>query len=186
MNDPIASVLMGQTRVYRLDGSGRLQGVDGFEAVLERVRESFSPEVVQALAPMLDANLLEAAEKAEWKRRYQSYLGVTVSVGDAWDANAQLTLPTGERLEHAVRTTFAASNGCGAARCIEIRTVTAAEAEPGAPKIHYEERRLLEPDTMRVHRETLDQSIEMMLQVPGRPDAVARHTLSRVFVYESP
>ena len=185
--DPVARVLLGQTHVYRIDRDGRLVGVDGFEGLLERVQASLPPDVVQALAPMLDPAMLEAAEKAEWRRRYGGFVGATVSIGDVWEATANITLPSGERLEHPVRTSFAQASGCGDAPCVEILTVSASErAEPGAPVIRYEERRVLEPETMRIHRETLNQSIEMMLQIPGEPNAKAQLTLSREYVYESP
>ena len=187
LEDPVAKVLLGLTHVYRIDEDGRLVGVDGFKGLLERARADLPPEVVQAVAPMLDPALLEAAEKAEWRRRYSGFAGATVSIGDIWTGTANLTLPSGERVEHPVRTSFARASGCGGATCIEILTVSASEqAEPGAPVIRYEERRVLEPETMRVRRETLEQSIEMMLQTPGRPSATARLTLSREYVYESP
>ena len=192
VSDPLMEALQDVVLVYRIDEQGRLKDVDGFENLEDRLKEKFPDEVVKSLGPALDEKILVRQEQAEWSGRYEDFVGESVTIGDEWKGKAPLTLPNGERIEYKVVTGFPRQLPCGAQSCVEVRTSYRADTlevgEDGRGKgaiVNGEIVRVIEPDTMQIHSESVLRRLETFFQMPdGKP---VRGVLEeeRDLVYES-
>jgi hypothetical protein len=192
VSDPVMEALQDVVLVYRIDADGRLKHVDGFENLEDRLREKFPDEVVKSLGPALDENILVRQEQAEWSGRYMDFVGESVTIGDEWKGKAPLTLPSGERIEYKVVTSFPRLLPCGAQSCVEVRTTYAADTlevgEDGDGKgaiVNGEIVRVIEPDTMQIHSESVLRRLETFFQMPGGKHVRGVLEEERDLVYES-
>ncbi len=191
---PIGEILTGLEVTYRLDPEGQLLDIEGFEPVLERVRSQFPPAVAQAMAPLLNAEVLMNRERAEWEARVGRFAGKSAEIGDAWMGSEDFELPTGGKVTFHSAVIFEELVDCGGKQCVRLKFLynsdasalgeligkvaqdTAQAASRNAPVITLpspievtgEGERVVDPDTMDLQWEKTFRTIRMQADVPGQ------------------
>jgi len=181
--DPVMRLMEGLTVTLALDPAGHLEGIRGFGALAERARAAFPPEVVEAMGPVLAEDALVRRETSEWAGRIGDFAGKTVRIGDAWKSKAEFPLPDGRAIAYEVRTTFAGLVPCEGRTCVRIVFAYGGDTPKGGLGVVGEGERLVEPDTMRVHSETVGRTILTDVEAPGSGRVHATRTERRTSTF---
>jgi hypothetical protein len=191
--DPVSEMLRGVVLTYRIDRDGQIQGIDGYGGLVERARQSFPPQVAEALAPLLSEQALVARETAEWNGRIGDFAGNDFAIGDSVDAEVPFTLPNGDALVYLMRISFPRLEDCAAGSCVRVEqrydseadavgkavSETAADlasktgadslaATASGSRISGSASRLIDPRTMLIYGEVVTRTISMTMDVPGQ------------------
>jgi hypothetical protein len=169
--DPVSEMLRGVVLTYRIDRDGQIQGIDGYGGLVERARQSFPPQVAEALAPLLSEQALVARETAEWNGRIGDFAGNDFAIGDSVDAEVPFTLPNGDALVYLMRISFPRLEDCAAGSCVRVEQRYDSDslaATASGSRISGSASRLIDPRTMLIYGEVVTRTISMTMDVPGQ------------------
>jgi hypothetical protein len=194
VQDPVRDLLEDIVIRYRIGSDGRIQSVQGFEGLREKLQAAFPPEVAANLAPLLSEEALVAREKAEWDARVGDFAGREFALGDSFESELPFTLPDGESLVYTTRTSIPALEPCAAGSCARVSVRYDSDAAglsgeaapaPGAgSRISGSATRLVDPSTLLIQSETGSRKIEMTVEVPGQGAVPATVTEERSYRFE--
>jgi len=122
VNNPIVNLLSSAIVTYKLDTTGNIIDVIGYEDFIDGISKQVPPQVFQQLAPVLNLEALKSKEIAEWSGRIGNYLGAVVKLGDTFSENIPYQLPDGSTIKYDIHTKIAALEPCAGKekQCIRI------------------------------------------------------------------
>ncbi len=210
-SSPVMDILSRTAITYELDADGALVAIKGFDSVLSELSAQFSPEVADALAPMLNLEALEARTQAEWEGRIGGFVGNEVVVGDIFEGDSPFELPNGKSIVFQTTTTIEGTEPCGGTTCVRIKQVyttdateagklanavvneVSKQAAPGASlpemdamsgSISGQLTRLIDATTMLIYAEQSERTIEFVTGFSGSEPETSKMVESRVYEYE--
>jgi hypothetical protein len=208
IENPIANALQQIEMSYRLDEEGRLVEITGVEEAVDRIMSSLPEEARQAVSGLINAEMLIARETTEWNGRIGDFIGATVTTGDTWSWEAPFTLPNGEEIPFHTVIAFEKILPCGSCSCLEVVTSYSSDATAMANlasetvskivesagegtevanasgTIEGVSRRVIDPNTMRIHSEHLERTISFVLDQGVSEPAPVVMTEERDYRYE--
>src|SRR4028118_101903 len=75
VQDPLLSAMLKWTITYQLGPDGKLQRIQGYDAVVNSLKQSLSPEAAQALSSVLSEEVMASSDKDDWKKRTGNFTG---------------------------------------------------------------------------------------------------------------
>ncbi len=191
VKDPLTKLLQNTVVTYRISEGGQIQSVEGYGELADQALRSLPPESARAVAQALNEDALVARETAEWNGRIGDFAGGEFTTGQSIDAEVPFTLPNGEALTYFTTISFPGFEDCEAGSCVqveqrydsdaaafgrlagEIAKGVAGEVGGEAPsvsdsRISGSASRLIDPATMLIYAETLERTIRMTVDIPGR------------------
>ena len=186
VEDPVLAALQDVVTVHRLDATGRLLDVEGYDDLAEQLRARLPAEVVDALAPAVDRERLVAEEKAEWQGRVGAFLGRTVQIGEVLKGTSRVAV-AGAILECDVETRVAGRVPCGDGSCVRLSSAYREAGVPGddsALRIHGGSEWVVDPETMLIFSESASRTTETDVDLPGRGRVHAVTVEQREYRYE--
>lgn len=129
VTDPISQMLQRAVATYRIDEEGQVRSIEGFGGLLDGIKDSLPPDVLEALAPMINEDALVAREVAEWNGRIGDFAGAEVTIGETIEGETPFTLPNGESMTYLSTTTFPGFRDCPAGSCVVIEIEYDSNAE---------------------------------------------------------
>ena len=106
---------------YDVDPRGQVRAIRGYGEVLEKIKATLPPAVVQAMPSALNEEAMVHREIAEWNGRVGSFVGQTGRIGESGTATSEFALPTGGTVAFYTVTTFAETVRVGGRECVRIR-----------------------------------------------------------------
>ena len=195
---PITSPMLGAMEdlelVYTIDSKGQATDVQGYEAILEKLKTTLPAPFVAQLATLFNKEGLRLRDIAQWNAEIGGLAGQTVSLGERRAAQEKMSLPTGQPAPYFALDIYDSWVDCGSgARCLKVRTLyhhdpavlaklggdgaAAAlkqagwDGEPleGEPvgEISGEGERLIDPATMELYGETSKKTLHAEVELPG-------------------
>ncbi len=191
VSDPVLDALQEVVTVLRLDPSGQLLSVEGYDGLLDQLGDRFPQAVIEALTPALNSDALVSQEKAEWEGRIGAFLGRTVAIGEVLHGTTTVPVSGGRELECKVETRIAGRVPCGEASCVRIAsayrdsTPDSEDAEETDPvKVVGASERLIDPATMLIFSESLERTTEASREVHGLGRVQATTVERREYRYD--
>lgn len=209
VQDPISALLHGLSITHVIDANGQVKEIRGYETLAERMSKGLPPEIVKALAPLLNEKTMVARETAEWNGRIGEFAGKTITIGEPTDTEVPFRLPSGESLKYYMRTTVRGLEPCPAGMCARIemtynsdasqlgkavgKTIVnlAAAAGKDLPDTKVTQSdvsgsasRLIDPKTMLLYGEKLARSVTMQMTVPGKGKVPTRMSETREYSFD--
>ncbi len=212
VKNPVLELVSSIPVTIRLDQAGRLQAVEGYDTFVDNLAARVSPEVMEALLPVLDTDALRRREAADWNSRIGDFVGISVNIGDRFRAEVPFVLPDGEEIRYDIITEISGVEPCGIGECLRIRQVFDSAAGDWAPRtgemledlgipgsdggedasadvgarISGQVSRLIDPLTMLVHGETASRRMDLPVPDPDGGQVMTSTRETRVFHYQYP
>lgn len=180
VENPVLDVLSQTAITYRIDPQGKLVAIQGYGDFQDRLFKALPPQAARALSKVVNEEGMVAREKAEWAGRIGDFSGNTLELGASWTATSPFDLPSGEQIQFYTRTDLVGKEKCGARDCVRIRfrydtdaaalgavagkvvqEVAGATVKVGKMGLSGSGERLVDPDTLLVHAETLERTITL-------------------------
>ncbi len=195
--------------VFRVDSSGKLRRIEGYESLMARLKEAVPQALLKSVGKVMNADVMKSRDRADWSGRIEAFAGETVKIGDTWSGVSSYRLPSREFVKYYFVTRFSGLEACGGRECVVIETYYDTDLDGlmsllgevmedvsrvvPPPRIRGRltrtsmkgrVRRLMEPETMLIHFEKLERVIEMTLEGPGgKFPATLSETRTYSFVY---
>jgi hypothetical protein len=180
VENPLLDVLSQTVITYRIDPQGKLVAIQGYGDFQDRLFKALPPQAARALSKVVNEEGMVAREKAEWAGRIGDFSGNTLELGASWTATSPFDLPSGEQIQFYTRTDLVGKEKCGARDCVRIRfrydtdaaalgavagkvvqEVAGAPVKVGKMGLSGSGERLVDPNTLLVHAETLERTITL-------------------------
>ena len=188
---PMIDAMAGVNLTYSIDAEGKATGIEGYDGILENLKSTFPPQLMQSFGPLFNAESLRKRDLAEWKDRVEQFAGRTVRIGEAWTSRENVPLTGGGRVVAHVATLFAGWKECPGGRCLQIRyfydsdpaklvervnrvsegalkETPAASAESSKAVLHGEGERVVNPDTLRIASEKTTRTLRADVPIAGK------------------
>lgn len=161
---------------------------------------------MNALAPVMSPEAIQAREAAEWNGRYHYYDDAILAVGDRIEDQVPFTLPTGDTLSYRMVTMIAGRDSCAGETCARIQVAYdsdlgaanklvsemssklfhALDADSIAPsssgtRVSGTCDRLVHPGTLQIHSETAKRVMWMTIRMAGHDPVDAVMTETRTY-----
>ncbi len=164
-DEPLA-LFDGIPLTYRLNAVGRLQGIDGLAAVVQRARARPAPNPMMFVV-VSERNYRRALERT-WEERAGGLVGRRGRIGESWQVSDQYPLPTKRALAFSTTTRLVERVVVEGRDCVRLenfyhstpepRSATWESPVPMASQVHESEingwgEMIVDPTTLVVYRE---------------------------------
>lgn len=186
-DDISLEALQGLTITYTIDAAGRMVGASGLDAVVNRFRRMFPPEVLANMPELTDTKWVLAAEQAEWNRSVVNYKGRPAILGTAWLATEEYALQN-ETLTFYAAMKVVGEKTIAGRKCLQVRYQYSQDPSklagflgeaakvllPGKTPFVSDStisgggERLVDPLTLLPYGGTLKRTINTVMTVPGQ------------------
>ena len=187
---PMIDAMAGVNLTYSIDAEGKVTGIEGYDGILENLKSTFPPQLMQTFGPLFNAESLRKRDLAEWNDRVERFAGRTVRIGEAWTSKENVPLPGGGRVEVHTATLFAGLEECSGGPCLQVRFFYDSDAAklvervnqvakgalkepPAAPaassngSISGQGERLVNPKTLRIASEKTTRTLNAEIPTQG-------------------
>ena len=204
--NPLADLFQGLTFTINLNERGEILSVQGYEKLPAFLEELFPLEAVESLSPLVEEEELVEKEKSDWNGRIGDFIGVSFDPGETVFSVNDFELPDGETIRYFTSTQFQTTKECADAECVQLEFQYNTSAEALAKQLNTTMEsfadlmgdspsvsgaavsghgtRLIEPDTMLVHAETIERTISMAMDIPEHGSVPVKMHETREYTYD--
>ncbi len=129
IGSPLFTAMADLELTYRLDADGRLLAVTGYEKLADALKAKFPPAISQAMAPLLNYRSIRLRDEAEYRERYEEFIGKTFTPGAARASTKAYALPYGGTIPVYVITKVGSLKSYGRRRRLELQQTYSSDAE---------------------------------------------------------
>ncbi|MBN1906570.1 MAG: hypothetical protein JW927_15900 [Deltaproteobacteria bacterium] len=197
IQSPLFALISKLTITYRIDSSGNMKDLIGYDRVLEAVKSQYPPEVAENVSAGINIDAIRQREFSEWKNRVGDFLGKKFSIGDTWEHDASYILPNGDKISYRVKTLFKEKVQQNSVTCVLIeQTYDSAgdgltvkddkhpELDQESASINGMVTRIIDPATMRIYKEEVKREIHMSTEMPITGKIPEEIVETRTYDYE--
>lgn len=211
ITSPMLGAMAGLELVYTIDSDGRATDIQGYDAILEKLKTTLPGPFVSQIASLFNKEGLRQRDIAQWNAELGEQAGSTVALGERRAERAEMTLPSGQKAPYYTLDIYDSWVDCGdGARCLKIRTLyhhdpvalaelggdgaAAAleqagwdgEALAGEPlgEVTGEGERLVDPATMELYGQTSKKTLDADVTLPGSGETHVRTIEKTKYEYQ--
>lgn len=126
---PLFAAMMNFEVTYRLDAAGKLLAITGYEKLADALKAKFPAAISQAMAPLLNYHAMQLQATAEYRERYERFVGAVFTPGTTQTSVRAHALPYGGTIPVYVVTEVGGLSDCGQRRCLELEQTYNSDAE---------------------------------------------------------
>lgn len=211
INNPVVSLLLSAKIKYKLDSTGKLLDVEGYETLIDHFAKTLPPEVLRQLASVLSLESLKAKTITEYNGRIGDFIGAEVEIGDSFNSIMPFQLPNGSKINYDINTIISAREACGSHSCVRVNQEYDSKADSLAkisgevinniskiikPELKRSSSsdnkgsikgsisRLIDPTTMLIYEEKVNRVIDMEINIPNSGLVPVKVTENRIYQYQ--
>ena len=117
---PLFAAMEDLELTYRLAPDGKLREIAGYEKLVDALKAKFPPAISQTMAPLLNYHSIRLRDEAEYRERYEGYIGTPYTPGTTQVSAKAHALPYGGTILLYVVTEVGELSDCGENRCLTL------------------------------------------------------------------
>jgi hypothetical protein len=148
--NPVFEVLMECPIIYKIDSSGKLIEVKGYDKFNKILYENFTKEFADQISNIFDEKEMTEKAKFDWNQKTGNFVGKTVKDGEKWTKKEEIQIPGGQKIDVDVETVFFLNEKINDKNCVKIQI--SYKDSPGDGKNFKGVTNIfLEPETMEIY-----------------------------------
>ncbi len=117
---PLFAALVDLELTYRLAADGKLREITGYEKLVDALKAKFPPAISQTMAPLLNYHSIRLRDEAEYRDRYEGFIGAKYKPGETRISAKAHALPYGGTILLYVVTEADELSDCQGKRCLAL------------------------------------------------------------------
>jgi hypothetical protein len=118
--NPVFEVLVKHPIVYKIDNSGKLYDVKGYDEFKNILYENFTREFADEISKIFDEDLMKEKAKFDWNQKIGNYAGKKVSHKEKWTEKQKIALWDNNNTNVNVETVFFLDEKFKGKDCVKI------------------------------------------------------------------
>jgi hypothetical protein len=156
--NPVFELLMECPIVYKIDSSGRLFEVNGYDKFNKILYENFTKEFADEISGIFNEQEMTEKAKFDWDQKIGNYVGKTVSDREKWTEKKELSIPGGQKTDVDVETVFILNQKIDGKDCIKIE-ISYMDSDKSGKNLKGKTDIFMDPATMEIYSMSTERTV---------------------------